>query len=207
MKDILKALGIAIGALALGAFLMFACVGCMSTEKHRRKAERQLNEAYYFFPDIVGNKCNIWFPIKVKDSIRTVYKPGKVIPGETRYVTVDCDSVIKAKPRNLNSGTSNLGLAKVPCPPCDSVTPDTIDNYRGQIQESTAALEAERYKLATAMKELAKAEADRKQAQKDKDWWKSAALWTWGVLALYVIIRLVLWYFGANLRALKAGRK
>lgn len=171
-------------------FLLFAIVslsGCYT----QKKAGNQMVKAHVEYPVLTSFYCNQWYPIRWYDS--TVIK---YIKGDTEYIPsdpiyVNCDSVVKAA---LNDKTIDPTKTKVQPPP-NTKQVDTVSKVSDKQGESTAALQAEKYKVKQCVEEMQKVvNAATEEAAKLKTW-----LLITGVLAAYTAARWVLRIWGIKL--------
>jgi hypothetical protein len=163
----------------MGLFLLSGCY----TQK---KAGNQMVKAHVEYPVLTSFYCNQWYPIRWYDSTVVKY-----IQGETKYlydtVEVDCDSVVA----RTTPGTNTV---RIPCPPCPTRI-DTFYQSSDKQGESTAALQAERYKTQKCNEELQKViNAATKESTRHKTW-----LLITGVLAAYTTGRWILRIWGIKL--------
>lgn len=174
--------------LAIGMMLFFALLlwvfnsGCYS----EKRATRQVVRAQATYPSVVAGNCGEWYPPLESTKEVVKYKPGIPVVGPTKYVTVDCDSVVEA---NKGKGTANQGTPSkrntvtIPCPP-DTTRVDTFDRLREEVKHNKGALTAcqdENQKL------LVKAS----QLQQSND---NKSKWLWilgGIIGLYLIGKFV----------------
>lgn len=154
------------------------------------RTPQQLSSKYFYKAldkdDItVYGECSKIAPpvVMTKDSF--IYKQGKTIykKGEVRYVTVDCDSVVKSFQKGNSSTVKKYLTVQLPCPPCDSVRVDTQYVSREAVEVDRAkeyALQEQNDKLNT---ELIKTTDSRND-------WRLAAIIGWGVIALSLLWRM-----------------
>ena len=151
------------------AFLFTSCV----TENNFKKFHA-VNE-----PKSATN-CAAWYPVKERIVVGPVtYKEGEpiLIPSETQFVTVDCDSVVKAK--------SKIKKVYVPIPGPKRV--DTVFQTVTHYVENTA------YKivLEDSIAALQKANADKEKRLSEV---KSTRNKLWGGLIVLAIIGAGAWF-------------
>lgn len=164
MKSIIKILPWAAVAILLS--------GCYSLNK----ANRQVVKAYAEYPDMVNHYCGQWNDPVVMTRDSFIYKPGKTVysKGETKYIEVDCDSVV----RNAKKSAK----VQIPCPTADTIRiTDTL--YRSR--ESTEVNRAKERAQEAEIKDLTISQAKLQKAF-------SMAMWAAVILGAYTLGRWVL---------------
>lgn len=187
MKTLLRFL-----CIGLCALLFASCYG-------PRKAQRQVLRAGTTYADILARYCGTAYPIQAFDSVRVEYRPGRVVT-DTSWLTVDCDSVLRADLNPTKSGL-NKSVVRVPCPPSTHRI-DTVYKERFRTEESTAKLAAQdslharerrdwEAKLAESEKQKnaeVVAHAETKTGSKTRLWF---AIGGWGLIALVFAVRFL----------------
>lgn len=138
--------------------------------------------------------CAEKWPVKEKATIKTVYKPGKrvQVPGETVYVEVNCDSIVKAQSNSHQISKSTV--VKVPV----YLQVDTSAIESNTIRENVAALAAKDNKYDSLSKSLTR-KNDSLNALVIKKGEKletteatfkscrSKLYWTWGIMVALLL--------------------
>jgi hypothetical protein len=147
----------------------------------------------------IAEKCALLFPVVESDSSKLVYLPGKpyAVPGETQYINADCSDAVKAALDDAAKGIVNKApvIIKVRVPVYKQV--DTAELIKTITKKSTAdivaaqgrnnALQQQNNAIVGDLKVMT---ADKDKYKSEKKSWEYRALWTWGILAALLIIRL-----------------
>lgn len=104
-----------------------------------RRGLRQFNRFHNLYPYKAAEFCNLWYPIKEKDSLSIRYIKGDTIWKKTEPIPYDCDKFIKERDSLSKLGYKTQKNANVKCPDCP-YTLDTLKEYQFKILEKTSAL-------------------------------------------------------------------
>jgi hypothetical protein len=153
-----------------------------------RKAQRQILRAQTVHPEIMAANCASFYPIRRFDSTITRYVQGQPVH-DTSWVTVDCDSVLKADLTPTKSGL-NKSLVRIPCPPAMHRV-DTFLSENWSVQENTAALAAKDTSIARLNAALTQSKGEVVKARSGRNAWRTVALISLAIIILAVAIRFL----------------
>jgi len=149
---------------------------------------------------IPANFCHQWYPVTESKTTKIKYLPGKPIPvpGETQYVTVNCDTAYEAamKEAALHGGKPAPATVKVRVPVYIQV--DTADRETTIVKKDSAELKGLRF-ANEHLKEIIldkdtkidKLEQKEKELTKDRDKWRSRAVWPWVIIGAELLALLI----------------
>ncbi|MBS1988719.1 hypothetical protein JST56_07070 [Candidatus Dependentiae bacterium] len=173
--------------------LMYLIFSSCNTSK---RAERLIDKGARISPITIAKECAARFP--TKDSIHesVVYKQGQTITKkETEYVTINCDSMVNLAKSDKSVNTKYV---KTPCPPCDSLRIDTLEKLLFVGKELTANLEVAKAEYKELEAKYNKSQEDSIGFLKEKNKWMQAALWTWAIVGIYLLVRFLWARFGGK---------
>ncbi|MBX2906152.1 MAG: hypothetical protein KF744_08950 [Taibaiella sp.] len=187
-------------AIVVAAMLAIgALAGCMTPEKMKGKfdhlaAKCERNKKLNAVP--LDWSLKRW-PLRERKTTNTVYTPGPVreVPGEKVYVTVDCDSAVKA-------AGANAKMTRISVPVYMRV--DTQKIVQETVQEDERKLEREQLETQKWMDEASKWKLKAERSKTEKDVAVAAANGRTGVYRNWLIgagsvLALVLVFFVAGL--------
>lgn len=190
---------VAMGISLFWLIMLFVSLQSCSTSRRIAKACKTLDA----HPKEGAKYCGDRYKPTEKVTTKIQYKPGKPypVPGETQYVTVDCDSVNKVA---LKQGTPKI--VKVPVPTylqvdTAAITTDIerenvakLADMQNTIDDLKAAYHSEFDSLGKA---YIKVSVDRDNEKAEKKTWKTHATITWLIVALAGAV----WLFGKWLKS------
>lgn len=149
---------------------------------------------------IPANFCHQWYPVTASTSTKTKYLPGKpyAVPGETQYVSVNCDSAYEAamKEAALHGGKPKTVTVRVPVPvykQTDTSLTETTITQKDSAEIVGCHLANEGLKEIILDKDTKIAELEHKAAEltKDRDKWRSRVVWPWVIVGLELLALLI----------------
>lgn len=166
-------------AYILFILLLASCATKKNFSKFHKKHEQQ-----------AADICALWYPIKT-DSVKTEIKyiKGKEItaPGETKYVSIDCDSVMLAAGSKNSKPSSHKVYISVP----GTLRVDTFWKHDIKYVENTAKIKSLQDSAGLLRKEYATTKTKLGDVEKTRDklWLSIIGLLIIAGLGWYVKIR------------------
>jgi hypothetical protein len=134
--------------------------------------------------------CGIWYPVKSDTTTTTKYIQGEtvIIPGETQFVTSDCDSQIQAMADYLSKQKGNKKGKVVYIRVPGEKQVDTVERTKVIVEENTATQIMLRDSIALVNKNYDKINKDYAGVKKTRNilWGSLGGLFVLGACAFVV---------------------
>jgi len=163
-----------------------------------RKAEKTLDKK----PLERAKYCATNYPIKESVVTNTVYKEGEpvLVKGETEYITVNCDSIIKATPTDKPKQT----IVRIPVPVYVRV--DTFSTNTTKTQEDSAKLAVLQGANDNLKEQLSDCTDKVDKITADRNRYRSIVIWGSLVLLVILLATLAIWYVKRKARILSVAK-
>lgn len=163
-----------------------------------RKAEKVLDKK----PLERAKYCATNYPIKESVVTNTVYKEGEpvLVKGETEYITVDCDSVVKSAPSDKSKPT----IVRIPVPVYVRV--DTFSTNTTKTQEDSAKLAVLQGANDKHKEEICDLRDKNDKLTADRNHYRSIVIWGSLVLLVILLATIAIWYVKRKARILSVAK-
>lgn len=198
------------------AFLLMSAIwsSCLTTKNASRKFAKlkaKCDSSHKAeVKAIPANFCHQWYPVTESKTTKVKYLPGKPVPvpGETQYISVNCDSAYEAamKEAALHGGKPTPATVKVRVPVYMQV--DTAAIETTIVQKDSAELTGLRF-ANEHLKEIildkdtriTELEQKAKELTKDRDKWRNRVVWPWLIVGAELLV-LLIWFIIYILRVI-----